>query len=737
MATQNIINKTSGGITVTGTANINTTGSAVSSIGTGGTGATNIGNATGNTAVTGSLTASTTLTATSGNITATNGSIEVGATAAASTAQDVDFLKSRSGGVITTGDTLGTITWQGHDGTQYITGAQIVGVTSGTIATNRIPTSLQFYTHPNSTTAATLVATLAPGGGLEIATPTSGGNAGILIDGGGITVTAGGATITAGGLTVSAGGAAITGNSTLNGNLTLQAATDGIYTTDITGNPTLLHTYGSTSGYNVFCGQGAGNTTLTTGSATSNTAMGSHSSSNPGPLGSLTTGAANVALGYQSLRSCTTGSNNTAAGVQALFKVTTGTDNIGIGGGTITAGSNYTSSESSNIIIGNAGTAAESNVIRIGTQGTSTGQQNKFFAAGVYNTSVGATSNIVLVDSNGQQGGLAGSASTVLMGGTAPSFTGSPSVSGSVTAGTSITATSGNITATSGDVVITSGNLKLPTTTSSVGQIQVNGTLWGHSYGTNNTFVGSSSGNTSLTTGSAIENCAFGNSVLTAVTTGAHNAGHGYNTLHSLTTGNYNTACGNNSLGVLTTGSQNTTLGREAGVQLVSGSSNILIGYEAGRNYTGSESGNIILGTNATLGESNVIRLGDASTQTTCYIAGAYGNTVTGSTLLMDSTGKIGTVVSSKRYKADIRDIGDDSTDIMSLKPRSFIYKKTGDFSYGLIAEEVDERMPELVIYNDEGKPDAIKYHELPVLLLNEIQKLHKRIETLEAKYGI
>lgn len=56
-----------------GTANLNTAGAAVTTIGTGGTGAVNIGNATGNTAVTGSLTASTTLTSTSGAITATNG----------------------------------------------------------------------------------------------------------------------------------------------------------------------------------------------------------------------------------------------------------------------------------------------------------------------------------------------------------------------------------------------------------------------------------------------------------------------------------------------------------------------------------------------------------------------------------------------------------------------------------------------------------------------------------------
>ena len=68
---------TLGALTQAGTAHINITGAATSVIGTGGTGAVQIGNATGNTAVTGSLTTTTTLTATLGNITATNGNLSL------------------------------------------------------------------------------------------------------------------------------------------------------------------------------------------------------------------------------------------------------------------------------------------------------------------------------------------------------------------------------------------------------------------------------------------------------------------------------------------------------------------------------------------------------------------------------------------------------------------------------------------------------------------------------------
>ena len=78
---------TPGPISLTGTTTINTTGSAVTTIGTGGTGAVNIGNATGNVAVTGTLTstvgltagtsvvAGTGITATTGNITASDGNV--------------------------------------------------------------------------------------------------------------------------------------------------------------------------------------------------------------------------------------------------------------------------------------------------------------------------------------------------------------------------------------------------------------------------------------------------------------------------------------------------------------------------------------------------------------------------------------------------------------------------------------------------------------------------------------
>lgn len=89
---------------------------------------------------------------------------------------------------------------------------------------------------------------------------------------------------------------------------------------------------------------------------------------------------------------------------------------------------------------------------------------------------------------------------------------------------------------------------------------------------------------------------------------------------------------------------------------------------------------------------------------------------------------------SSERYKDDIEDLDHESEDVYLLRPKSFVYKEYpfSTRSIGLIAEEVDRVIPSLVVYDQEGRPDAVKYHELPVLLLNELIKLRNRVDELE-----
>jgi len=50
---------------------------------------------------------------------------------------------------------------------------------------------------------------------------------------------------------------------------------------------------------------------------------------------------------------------------------------------------------------------------------------------------------------------------------------------------------------------------------------------------------------------------------------------------------------------------------------------------------------------------------------------------------------------------------------------------------YGLIAEEVAEVFPELVVYGDDGQPLTVRYHLLTPLLLAEVQRLRRELADL------
>ncbi|HXW86239.1 MAG TPA: tail fiber domain-containing protein, partial [Candidatus Bathyarchaeia archaeon] len=103
-----------------------------------------------------------------------------------------------------------------------------------------------------------------------------------------------------------------------------------------------------------------------------------------------------------------------------------------------------------------------------------------------------------------------------------------------------------------------------------------------------------------------------------------------------------------------------------------------------------------------------------------------------GITVFVDNTGHLGTVVSAAKYKEDITDMADASEKLFKLRPVEFVYKgdEEKERQYGLIAEEVEEICPELVVYNAEGEVYSIKYHLLPVMLLNELKKERNRVDS-------
>lgn len=64
--------------------------------------------------------------------------------------------------------------------------------------------------------------------------------------------------------------------------------------------------------------------------------------------------------------------------------------------------------------------------------------------------------------------------------------------------------------------------------------------------------------------------------------------------------------------------------------------------------------------------------------------------------MLINGSGQLGVASSSRRYKDDIRDMGDSSSRLLELRPVTFRYKQryadgSKPIDYGLIAEEVAE----------------------------------------------
>ena len=67
----------------------------------------------------------------------------------------------------------------------------------------------------------------------------------------------------------------------------------------------------------------------------------------------------------------------------------------------------------------------------------------------------------------------------------------------------------------------------------------------------------------------------------------------------------------------------------------------------------------------------------------------------------------------------------------LALRPVTFHYKsdKSGTPQFGLIAEEVAEVNPDLVVRDDKGEIYTVRYDAVNAMLLNEFLKEHKRVE--------
>ena len=233
-----------------------------------------------------------------------------------------------------------------------------------------------------------------------------------------------------------------------------------------------------------------------------------------------------------------------------------------------------------------------------------------------------------------------------------------------------------------------------------------------------------------------VGNTASGEEALSTNANGFNNTAIGVRALTSATA-NGNTATGanallNNNTGDNNTGDNNTANGFRALFNNTTGSRNIALGFNAGANLTTGDS-NIDIGNAGGTGDAGTIRIGVQGTQTRTFVAGISGSPITGTSVVVNGLGRLGTVASSQRFKDDIKPIDKASEAILALKPVTFHYKKEidpdGIPQFGLVAEQVEKVNPDLVVRDAEGKVSTVRYEAVNAMLLNEFLKEHRAVQ--------
>ena len=323
------------------------------------------------------------------------------------------------------------------------------------------------------------------------------------------------------------------------------------------------------------------------------------------------------------------------------------------------------------------------------------------------------------------------------------------------------------MTSSNSDIFIGSDLATTTTAATGGGNVVIgSGSLVGTNFtGSSNVFVGTSQiGNDA---GSASNNVVLGVNAGFGLHDGIYNILIGAGAGISMTNGNSCIAIGASALSAnvttvglvgigpsalqQATGVGNTGLGFQAGSVIVTGTNNTIVGYNANVS-TNSFSNCIVMGASSRANATGQIRIGfsnvQATVQSNTFIDGINGSTVdpgTSAAVLVDTLGKLGTISSSKRYKYDIQDVSPNVIDrLFEMSPKTFKYKEDpkNTSTYGLIAEDIRDLIPDIVIYSKDAdgnritdkdgyRVETIQYHLLVPLLVGAVRELKREITEL------
>ncbi|KKU81582.1 MAG: putative T4-like protein proximal tail fiber [Parcubacteria group bacterium GW2011_GWA1_47_8] len=239
---------------------------------------------------------------------------------------------------------------------------------------------------------------------------------------------------------------------------------------------------------------------------------------------------------------------------------------------------------------------------------------------------------------------------------------------------------------------------------------------------------------------------------------GNRNIAIGFQSLYINDTGSSNTAIGHKALFSNTTGASSTALGAWAGYTNTTGTRNLFLGDEADASV-GTLTNATAIGSHAIVGASNSLVLGGTGSyavnvgigttspwRTLSVVGTVAFNGLTLNTgaavasVCLTSTNDVtrntdneSCITSSKRFKHDIEDIdtGYALSELSLLRPITFEYNETLGTRYGFIAEEVDKIDTRLVGYDDQGRPNSVRYTSIIPLLTQGIQELNLNLQTV------
>lgn len=673
--------------------------------------------------------------------------------------------------------TTGLLTATSGNGLQftnnYVTGNQPITFNSGTSPHNITASSLAL------TGAQTISSTLSVGG-----TSTLAGVSATNISASG-TVSSGGLLTAQSGFTQSGGNWSQTA-----GNHTYTNVTGSVLftaqTVDLIGTAVGVQGQFTVNGSSILAGTSV--TTLSaSGAVTSGGLLTGSSGFNLQSTGTISTiNCASNALNVTTSNLNVTG-NGTFSGTLSAGSVTFTTLNatnisasgtLGVSGTSTLAAVNATNiSASGTVTSGSTLTASNGFVQSAGSHNITTGNTSSTFNFGTGSLNLTA-STLVLTGNETVSGSLGVSGTSTLAGVNATSV----STTGSITSGTTLTASNGfvqttgahNVTTGNTASTISTGTAALNVTASTLaltGAQTISGSL-----GVSGTFTGAGINGTSLSVSNGLAQTGGILSLVTGNLTGSISTGTSplnvtSSSLNVTGAGNYSsnlqvsgalTVLGNSSMAGITA----TSLSVSNGLAQTGGGFSITTGGLGGLINTGAASltlncASVNMNTDAYIANTLTVRfiqmqqdfnqgggqflynvnnglftvnaLGTGSIVLNSPIISVPSLTSSTGTNIVASGTNLYLQTSSRDFKDNIVDTTIDTSKVFDLRTVDYQYKATGQKSFGFIAEEVAEVLPDLVHY-EEDKPFSINYSLLSVLLLEELKKVKTELKSLTQK---